>query len=131
MDEATVAHDDLVGSEVVFPWSPTGLRPVCPKWLDEPDPCDCGFLGDWERRWVMVWCHKPGHRRLPARVAEDVARGWPGRAGEDGWWGMDGWDERCPGCGDIERFDMDGNEVRRFRVQGVVIPFRPPMGARG
>jgi len=125
----TVAHDDLPTSDVTGPWS-MWARPICSKWLDEPDPCDCGHTGEWERRFVLVWCHQPGHHRPDRQIREDMAKGWPGRPRDEGWWVMDGWDERCPSCGDIERFDMEAIEGRRFRVQGVVIPFRRPAGER-
>jgi hypothetical protein len=70
-----------------------GVTPICPKAQTAPDLCDCGFLGVWEHRWVCV--------------GNVIA----------------GWDERCPGCGDIERFDMDANRVADFAEHAKVIVF--------
>ena len=97
--------------------------PICPKMQVDPSPCDCGFLGEWHRRWVYIWNAVPGHKRTDRAIRAAIARGLPPRPGDNGWWVIGGWDERCPGCGDIERFDMAGTEVARFAEQAKVIVF--------
>lgn len=68
----------------------------------EPEPCDCGFTGHWEHRWVYGWT-------TYTRKAKSYADASVFQRG--GHKVMIGYDERCPGCGDIERFDSD-SEVR-------------------
>lgn len=120
----------LVDSEVVGPWKPP-MSVICEKAHVEPDPCDCGFEGDWEWRMVFVWHDQPGHVRGDKAVRRDIERGLPPCFGEEGWWVVGGVDERCPGCGDIERFDVealfgkrsDFGPVRRWSEQAKVVVF--------
>lgn len=110
-------------SEVVAPEWEMWPGPICPKAQVEPVLCDCGHLGAWERRWVYIWHDVPGHARGDKAIRKDMARGFPPRPHDEGWWIVGGWDERCPGCGDIERFDFDGEQVGRFQEQAKVIVF--------
>src|SRR5512139_1814442 len=109
---------DLAGSDVVGSWEPP-FRNLCRP--TPPEPCDCGFVGRWDRRWVYTWYHKAGHQRGDKAIRRDIARGLPARAHDEGWWVIDGWDERCPGCGDIDRFDHDANLVGRLVEQAKVV----------
>ena len=108
----------------VSPWSTDTLHPICPKMHVPPAPCDCGFVGDWDHRWWYYWHEAPGRQRGDRQIRRDIARGLPPRHGDEGWWCIGGYDERCPDCGDIERFDWQGNELDRFRVHAEVVPFR-------
>lgn len=58
------------------------VRPLCPR-FHVSDPCDCGYDGDWQRRWI--------YDKLPC-----------------GHTTLTGYDEKCPSCGDIERFSTLG-----------------------
>lgn len=90
---------ELAESDKVGEWKPP-TRQLCNP--SDPEPCDCGFVGEWEERMVFTWFT-------------------PVVQGRKGWWAIAGWDERCPQCGDIERFDDAGNVVRRFAEQAKVI----------
>lgn len=76
-----------------------------------PEPCDCGFVGWWQYRFLYDWHAEPGHRRTDEAIRRDLAKGLPARARDEGWWVIAGSEERCPGCGDIERFDRDHNLI--------------------
>lgn len=112
----------LAESDVTGDWRPA-VRVICPRARSEPEPCDCGFVGDWEHRWVYVWHDVPGHRRGDRAIRRDIAKGFPARANDEGWWVADGFDERCPQCGDIERFDNDANRVAQFAEHAKVVVF--------
>lgn len=123
---------DLVASRVVGTWSPPlrvfichGRRPTPP-----PDLCDCGYEGEWENRPVFTWVPEPGLRRTDTTVRHDLAQGLPARSGDQGRWVVAGRDERCPECGDIERFDLDGELVDRRREHAGVIPLTASQGGR-
>lgn len=109
--------DTIDGAQVhsVDHWGPPTPQLVCPAVRDEPEPCSCGFVGRWEHRWVYTW-HVP--TRWP-RSASEAAR-------TEGWKVLAGYDERCPGCGDVERFDLTANRVATFVEQAQVVRF---MGA--
>jgi hypothetical protein len=42
---------------------------------------------------------------------------------DGGWWVINGYDERCPQCGDLERFDGDANLVRQWAEHAKTIIF--------
>lgn len=111
---------DLAGSRVVGEWHASGPMFICPGGMVDPEECDCGYKGEWDFRSVLTWCVDPGFHRPTWLDHKDTARGWP-IISPDGWWVISGWDEKCPVCGDIERFDGEGNEVRRFKTLGVVV----------
>lgn len=97
----------LDGSPVGDWHSPLGPVFMCPSpGFVAPEPCECGFVGEWEWRHWYVWADDPGHRRSARACQRDAARGWPPRPHDEGWWCIGGSDERCPGCGDVERFDL-------------------------
>lgn len=77
----------------------------------EPDECDCGYVGDWQWRMLYRWFDQPGHCRRDEFIRRDMAIGLPGRPRDEGWWVLAGWEERCPGCGDIERLDAGRNII--------------------
>ena len=112
---------DLASSDVTDQEWSAAFRNLCNP--SPPELCDCGYLGAWERRTVYVWGNHPGYRRGDKAIRRDIARGLPARPNDEGWWCMAGWDERCPECGDIERFDEDGNVVARFAEQAKVVVF--------
>lgn len=108
--EATLAESQVVEGE--WKGGTDGPTFMCPGGPLEDDVCDdCGYIGRWEHRAVMTWYPMPGMARGPASVARDLAKGWPPRPDDEGYWCMAGHDERCPGCGDIERLDFDRNVV--------------------
>lgn len=90
------------------------VRPLCPAAQSPTDVCDCGFEGNWHMRWwtelrpcpptraVLGTDDRPGE---VVRRCHDCKRGGPGHDV------IAGWEERCPRCGDIERFDMDTGEL--------------------
>jgi hypothetical protein len=117
-----MSNEDLIASSVVGPWEPV-VTPMCPKAQTDPVLCDCGFLGAWEHRWVSVWNLAPGFTRGDRVCRRDIEEGRPVRSDDEGWWVIGGFDERCPGCGDIERFDMDANRVADFAEHAKVIVF--------
>lgn len=107
---------DLLTSTVVGEWKDPA-RQLCNP--EPPDPCDCGFVGEWPYRWVMVWHDEPSHRAGDRMKRRWLAKGWPVLDG--GWWVIGGMDERCPGCGDIERFDMEHERIRQFEERARVL----------
>ena len=111
--------EELIASQCVDGWKP-GLVVICARASQAPDPCDCGFIGEWERRSVFVWA--PSKRvRSDRLIRRDRALGWPPRSSEPGGYMMAGYDERCPGCGDVERFTLQGEQVSRFAEQAKVL----------
>ncbi len=120
-EQPTLFQSELASSDVTGEWGPPLQVFICPPGPADPDPCDCGFVGEWERRAVWVWVDHPGHRRGDKAIRRDLARGFPARAGEEGWWALGGFDERCPGCGDIERFDEEGHRVAQFVERAKVV----------
>lgn len=104
---------DLETSNAVGEWHQEGVVFMCPGGPVESDECDCGYKAPWEYRSVLVWHVEPGYQRSAHSDHRDTAQGRPPLS-RDGWWVIAGWDERCPNCGDIERFDHDGTLVRRF-----------------
>lgn len=115
-------RDELIASDVVSEWKPA-MNSLCPKSHVAPVLCDCGFLGDWEYRWVYVWFSGSGTVRGDKACRRDIERGFPPRFGESGWWVIGGWDERCPQCGDVERFDYNADVVRQWSEQATVVRF--------
>lgn len=113
-------HADLVASTVTGEWTEPIVQLCKPT---PPEPCDCGFAGHWLYRKVMTWEAQPGHKRSDRAIRADIERKWPPRPNDEGWWCTTGFDERCPGCGDIERFDLEGAEVARFAEQAKVVIF--------
>lgn len=105
-------NDALAESEIVGDWH-TRVEPqfICPGGPMPDDECDCGFVGRWDYRQVYTWLDVPGHRRSARMIRRDMADGWPARPKDEGYWCVAGYDERCPGCGDMERFDSDANQV--------------------
>ena len=85
-------------------WEPL-LRQLCPKAQVDPVPCDCGYIGAWDLRSIYGW-HTYDER---PQSYSDAALKQVG-----GWKVNIGFDERCPGCGDIERFDNDANLCGRL-----------------
>lgn len=93
-------------------------RPLCPRAQSEPDPCDCGYVGEWlVRHWTeLVPCgpthgvtsREPG-KSYVVRPCPDCRRGGPGHEQ------IAGWEEMCPRCGDVERFRWDGTLVDAIR----------------
>lgn len=108
--------DTIDGHEVheVGDWEPE-LHVLCPAARPDPEPCDCGYLGGWERRWVFRWYTS---RRKPRSFTEAASNGYKVLAG---------FDERCPGCHDVERFDLDANHLgsERGRLAEVVRMLHP------
>lgn len=91
--------------------------PLCPAVRSEPDPCDCGYVGDWVMRFwkslqpcppTSAWIDSQGEKVIARRCA-DCKRGGEGHLL------IAGWEERCPRCGDVERFTMDGELVEQRR----------------
>ena len=112
----TALHD-LAGSTVTTDWHEP-VRQLCNP--TPPEPCDCGFAGDWEYRFVMVW-HDGPRKATDKTVRGWLAKGWPYR-NAPGSWVIGGYDERCPQCGDIERFDLDTFErVRCFDERAEIV----------
>lgn len=107
------------------PWEMPVKVFLCPPpaQLELPDPCDCGYDGEWERRWVYEWHSEPGYRLNDRTARQNLRRGLPCRDG--GWWVIEGWEERCRGCGDIERFGMEANLVGRRVERAEVVRFLP------
>lgn len=66
-------------------------QPLCPKARSDPDPCDCGYAGAW------------------------MTRGWYDPDEDD----VGGIDEKCPQCGDVERFQWQPDGVRHTYDDGV------------
>jgi len=118
-----VAMSDLANSDVIGPWHPPVVLVHSPI---EHEQCDCGFSGEWEYRSVFTWHNVPGYRRPDWAIRADLTRGFPVRSKDGGWWIIAGWDERCPQCGDVERFDERGAVVARFAEQAktVTLPAR-------
>jgi hypothetical protein len=113
---------ELIGSTIVTSvWTPPIVVFVCPRPTGSPEGCECGYVGPWETRSVFTWQTEPGHRRSDDTIRRDLARGLPARSGDEGWWVTAGHDERCPGCGDIERLDPTGRKVTEFREDAVVV----------
>lgn len=91
---------------------PMGPMWFCPGGMKEPEPCDdCGFVGEWEWRPLVMWHDLPGHRRSERIIMRDVKWGLPPRRDGEGWYVWSGREERCPGCGDVEQFDTDGELI--------------------
>lgn len=97
-------------------WRRTPQR-LCPAARATPDPCDCGYVGAWAMR---MWkdhlpCPPTTAYRDPdgavqvERPCQDCRNGGPGHLRYAGW------EERCPRCGDIERFTHDGTLVEQRR----------------
>lgn len=111
----TAVLDELMASDVVGDWqTPDGVVFMCPGGPVPPDECDCGYVGNWESRWVYVWYEHPGHSRHARNdeaILRDVREGRPPRPDDEGWWVMGGRDQRCPACGDVERYDNEGECV--------------------
>jgi hypothetical protein len=114
---SAVTDDMQVGE-----WAPPMAVFLCPPPShEEPDVCDCGHEGAWEWRSVWGWHEESGHRRKDRTIRRDIARGFPSRTHDEGWWVIAGRDERCPQCGDIERFDTEGNRVAEFVQNAQVV----------
>ena len=93
------------------------LRPLCPASREEPAPCDCGYVGPWLMRFwkklqpcppTSAYWHEDGGSVLVKRCADC-------KSGGDGHLLYAGWEERCPRCGDVERFTFDGALVAQER----------------
>ncbi len=83
---------------------------------EPPEPCDCGYVGEWEFRPWFRW-----HDYNPtAKERREAKRVLP-----VGWWIIGGFEERCPGCGDIERFDEFSNLIESTCERADVIRFIP------
>jgi len=98
-------------------WRPK-LRPLCPAAQPEPDVCDCGYEGEWlMRHWTELQRCPPTYAELGSgsgrgfvvKQCHDCKRGGPGHDL------IAGWEERCPRCGDVERFQWDGTLVEARR----------------
>jgi hypothetical protein len=99
-------------------WSEGQAVFICPPPKDaDPNPCDCGNCGRWEYRPWFVWHDETDDQRRKRERRGHVAL--PGH----GSWVIAGYEERCPGCGDIERFDEDGHLVERRQEQARVLTF--------
>ena len=95
------------------------IRPLCPSASARADlgPCDCGYEGDWlYRPWSHVQPCPPtwGYRTLEG-AARVVGRCADCKRGGTGHETLAGFEEKCPRCGDIERFDLDGELVESRR----------------
>lgn len=111
--------DSIDGTPVyeVDDWTPR-VAPLCPKAQEDPEPCDCGHEGEWEHRWVYVW-HKPKRTRGSYGAA----------AKANGWKVIAGFDERCPGCHDVERFDLNAELLGHERGRLAEVVRLLPTGA--
>jgi len=91
--------------------------PLCPKAQHEPDPCDCGYVGAWVvRHWKERQRCEPTYALLFDNAPGEVVRRCADcKAGGDGHDLYAGWEERCPRCGDVERFRWDGTLVEQRR----------------
>lgn len=98
------AGSNAVGLRVthVGEWEHRAL-PSCPQTRGEPDGCGCGHVGRWETRWLLApsvsdieYVRLPSGRRYARRSPAPAERHLV----------VVGQDERCPGCGDIERFRL-------------------------
>lgn len=102
----------LEESEIVGEWhTREPVTFMCPGGPLPDDECDCGFVGRWDYRHVHTWLERPGMKRNDEIIRRDMALGWPHRPNDEGYWCIAGYDERCPGCGDMERFDMDAERI--------------------
>lgn len=119
IDNAAVEISDVVGQ-----WKEPigGTTFICPGGRDQPDPCGCAYVGYWHHRWVYTW--QPGKTRTDRMIRRDLRRGLPAQAGNPGCWVVAGYDERCPNCGDIERFNLEadflGGYVERAKILSIV-----------
>lgn len=91
--------------------------PLCPAARSEPDPCDCGYVGDWVIRFwkAMQPCPPTSARRDADGQVRVERRCDECKRGGDGHFLYAGWEERCPRCGDEERFTFDGELVEQRR----------------
>ena len=44
-------------------WGEDWVTSLCHVRQEDPDPCDCGFVGLWEFRWWYQWEPTPGRQR--------------------------------------------------------------------
>lgn len=109
---------------------------LCPASRPEPDVCDCGYEGPWHMRF---WTHLQPCPPTYASIGPDGTKELHRRCAscKNGGTGHDliaGWEERCPSCGDIERFTMDGELVAAIRNPDgpgyflPELPFEQPTG---
>jgi hypothetical protein len=90
---------------------------VCPPATEPPPMCDCGFVGRWQHRPWLEW-HENSETVSARKAREGTMRPFL-----PGWWVIGGIEERCPGCGDIERFDSDHNLIDRRQDHARVLTF--------
>lgn len=64
----------------------------------------------------------PEHDETEKERKERQRAGHAARPG-NGSWLIGGFEERCPGCGDIERFDEDGEMIERRQDKARVLVF--------
>lgn len=112
-------------------WHPGAHMFICSTEFDDPlpfvppEPCDCGYVGQWEQRPWFAWHDETEKERKERERAGHAAR--PG----SGSWFIGGFEERCPGCGDIERFDEDGEMIERRQDKARVLVFMDAYRTKG
>jgi hypothetical protein len=107
---------------VVFMCSVDPDRPLPPE---PSEACDCGYVGQWDHRPWFAWHDETAKERKARERAGHAAK--PG----NGQWFMAGWEERCPGCGDIERFNVGGEMIERRQEKARVLVFMDAYRAKG
>lgn len=91
---------------------------LCPAARSEPGPCDCGYVGVWVQRfWKSLQPCPPTWATLGTddQPGEVVRRCDDCKAGGEGHLLFAGWEDKCPRCGDVERFTFDGELVDQRR----------------
>lgn len=93
------------------------VRALCHRAQVPVDVCDCGYVGDWQQRWwtELQRCTTFGEFTEPGRPYRLHSRCAECRAGGPGHDRIAGWEDRCPRCGDVERFRWDGTLVSATR----------------